>query len=124
MPIKKIHVGFDIDMSVFMQMLVHGSSGVQFQAFGDEAKPKRIAKDKRLALAPPDSRPGAKNVIMAYLLKHRDRAIPNKELSKECSRVGYSDNTASPQLMWLRSRGLIKRTKNGYVATAKAVNHG
>jgi hypothetical protein len=121
MPIKRVHVGFDIDMDVFMKMLQHGNSNVSVQMFGDVPK---TAKAKPLLLPPPE-RVGAKKIIMDYARLHKDMGFKPKELMPLIVAAGYSKNTHSPQLMWLSSRKYLRKDSEGtYYPTAKGLTYG
>jgi hypothetical protein len=123
MPIKRVHVGFDIDMDVFMKMLQHGNSNVSVEMYGDTPKVKAV-KPKPLLLPPPE-RVGAKKIIMDYARLHKDMGFKPKELMPLIVAAGYSKNTHSPQLMWLSSRKYLRKDSEGtYYPTAKGLTYG
>jgi hypothetical protein len=122
MPIKRVHVGFDIDMDVFMKMLQHGNSNVRVEMYGDTPK---ATKSQGPKLLPPPDRPGAKKIIMDYAKLHKDMGFKPKELLPIVVAAGYAKNTHSPQLMWLMSRGFIRKDKEGtYYPTTKGMTYG
>jgi hypothetical protein len=124
MPIKKIHVGFDIDMEVFMKMLQHGNSSMNINVYGDDPSPSKQNKSSQKLLAPP-KRMGARKLILNYLVKHSDQAFASTELKNLVVERGYATGTSSSQLHGLLVLGMIKRTKYGkYQATAKAIANG
>jgi hypothetical protein len=123
MPIKKIHVGFDIDADVFMKMLQHASSGMKIEVFGDT--PKLAKRDQPKLLAAPSERGGARKLMLAFLLAHKERGVKPTELREVCVAAGYAPATHSPILTALQIAGMIKKLKDGtYQATPKAVSNG
>jgi hypothetical protein len=122
MRIKKIHVGFDIDMEVFVQMLAHGNSGMKIDVFGaDPPKSKRQAKEEPALLEGPKMT--LKRTIAAFLLEHKDRAVSIGELKELSDKNGFSASSASPTMRAMIKMGVAKRVNEGlYQATAKLVN--
>jgi hypothetical protein len=126
MRIKKIHVGFDIDMEVFLQMVAHGNSGMKIEVFGAEPpKPKRqVVQEKPALLEGP--KPTLGEVVSKFMLEHKDRAIGIKELQELSTKHGFSPTSAQPTMQALRKKGLVKRVSPGlFQVTDKLVgNHG
>jgi hypothetical protein len=118
MPIKKIHVGFDIDMDVFMKMLQHGSSGVRVDFLGDTPKQP---KGPKLLEAP--KRVGTKNIVMDFAKARKDDGFAPKELAPLIEAAGYSPTSHSPALVWLTARGFLKRKDGVYFATTKGMTY-
>ena len=122
MAIKKIHIGFDVDIEIFMKMLQHGNSGMKIEVFGDTPK---VKKDKEPKLLEAPKRVGAKNVIMAFAKERKETGFKPKDVAPAVIAAGYSDNTHSPQLIWLAARGLLKQDKEGtYHITTKGMTYG
>ena len=117
MPMKKIHVGFDIDPELFMKLLQF-SGNMKIEVHGtDDAKPKARQK-----LLPSPVRIGVRKVMVDYMIKE-NRPVRPFEIGKACAAAGYSDNSHSPQMMVLRKQKIIKRIKGGlYVVTPKGVS--
>jgi hypothetical protein len=127
MPMKKIHVEFELDPEVFMKMLQHGSSSMKIAVFGDDKGHKLPKKEKepKLLAAPKNDRVGSKKIVMDYAKLHKDMGFKPKELQPIVTAAGYSNNTHSPVLMWLMSRGYLRRDKEGtYYPTAKGMTYG
>lgn len=123
MAIKKIHVGFDIEMDVFMKMLQHGSSSVRVDFFGEQPKQPKQLKQQEPKLLEAPKRVGSKSVVMNFAKQHQDGFRP-KELVPLIEAAGYAANTHSPVLMWLMSRGYLKRDKHGvYFPTTKGMTY-
>jgi hypothetical protein len=119
--LKKISVTFDMDMEVFMKVLHHTNTGVRVDMFGD--KPK-VKKDPPVKLLASPERVGAKVLIMDYAKAHKDGFVP-KDLYPLFEKAGYAKNSSSPQLMWLKAKGYLKRHVSGvYVPTAKGLSYG
>src|SRR5882672_2933257 len=125
MPIKKIHIGFDLDMEVFMRMLAATPADVQFQAFGtDDAKPHRKHRKSPKLLThstAPKIPGGARHAILAFLVAHKGEALAFNVISAELIKLEYASGTVSSQLYNLKVDRLARKTKAGWTATAKAV---
>src|SRR5882672_1261872 len=126
MPIKKIHIGFDLDMEVFMRMLATTPADVQFQAFGTDdaaAKPRRHRKSPKLLThsTAPKIPGGARHAILAFLVAHKGEALAFNVISAELTKLEYASGTVSSQLYNLKVDRLARKTKAGWTATAKAV---
>ena len=121
MPIKKINVSFDIDAEIFMKMLQHGNSSMKIEVFGDTPK---VSKKDAQKLLPAPERVGAKNIIMDYAKAHAEAGFTPKEVLPLVVAAGYSKSTHSPQLMWLMSKGYLKRKDGQYFPTAKGLTYG
>ena len=128
MRIKKIHVGFDIDMEIFVQMLAHGNSGMKIDVFGaDPPKPKRQVRgdthprDIPALLEAPKM--NLRRTIAAFLLEHKERTVSMVELKAVSENSGFSPNSASPTIQAMIKMGMAKRVSDGaYQATAKLVS--
>jgi len=126
MPIKKIHIGFDLDMEVFMRMLAATPADVQFQAFGTEEptapRRKRRSAPKLLTHSTAPKIPGgARHAILAFLVAHKGEALAFSVISAELIKLEYASGTVSSQLYNLKVDRLARKTKAGWTATAKAV---
>src|SRR5882672_1947106 len=123
MPIKKIHIGFDLDMEVFMRMLATTPADVQFQAFGTEEptapRRKRRSAPKLLTHSTAPKIPGGAR--HAILVAHKGEALAFSVISAELIKLEYASGTVSSQLYNLKVDRLARRTKAGWTATAKAV---
>jgi hypothetical protein len=118
MAVKKISVTFELDMEVFMKVLQHGNSAVRVDMYGDRKEsPKLLA-------APQPERPGAKKLMIEFMTKNKDRDVQAKELKLMLVENGYSPSTYGSQLHLMMLDGIIKRSKDGYRLTAKALANG
>jgi len=122
MRIKKIHVGFDIDMEVFVQMLARGNSGMKIDVFGtDPPKLKWQEKEEPALLEGPKM--SLRRTIAAFLLEHKERTVSMAELKAVSEKGGFSPSSASPTIQAMIKMGMAKRVNDGlYQATAKLVN--
>jgi|SRR3954464_12116767 hypothetical protein len=128
MPMKKIHVEFELDPELFMKMLQHGSSSMKISVFGDEKKAKLPKEEAKLLGAPKQSnrglvKGGAKKIIMDYAKVHKDGFSPTA-VREPVMEAGYAKNTTSPQLMALMQEGFLKRKNGSYFPTDKGMTYG
>lgn len=129
MPMKKIHVEFQLDPDLFMKMLQHGSSSMKIQVFGDD-KPVKLPKEERKLLPAPEHKGrglipgGAKKIIMEHAKLHQSLGFAPKEASAKVMAAGYSKSTTSPQLMSLLAEGFLRRKDGMYYPTAKGMTYG
>ena len=126
MAIKKLHIGFDIDVADFVAYIAARNTGMKIDVLG-ENKPAKIPRvDQKLLEGP--RKPRQTNGVPSwhYILKamcddpKATRTI--KELSAIVVAHGLAKNSASPQVDMLRKRGWMKRTAPGvYIATPRGI---
>src|SRR3954463_14256611 len=94
MPMKKIHVEFELDPDLFMKMLQHGSSNMKISVYGDEKKAKLPKEERKLLDGPkPKLRKmngGAKGIIMEYAKLHQSMGFSSNEVIEPVVAAGYS----------------------------------
>ena len=120
MPIKKIHVGFDIDMDVFMKMLQHGSSNVRVEFTGEAPKVKPTASGPKLLTPPVPIR----SVVLDYFKQHKDEKVNVRSLFELVQSKGFAGNSAYSVLHLLVANKHVKKIDKGlYQLTASGANY-
>ena len=118
MPIKKIHVGFDIDVEMFMKLLQHGNSGMKIEVFGDTPK-----KEAQKLLPAPSGVP-LRTVALDFFKARKDRVVPIKELRHHCVEKGFRPNSAYQIVNLLIGNKHLKKVSVGmYQVTAAGMNY-
>ena len=118
MPMKKIHVEFELDPEIFMKMLQHGSSSMKIAVFGDDRPLKQ--REQKLLPAPKPLRV----VALDFFRERKDRAVPIRELREYCLVNGFRPNSAYQIVSLLIENKHLKKVDVGmYQITPAGVNY-
>jgi hypothetical protein len=128
MPIKTVRFSFAVPMTALLSLLATTPGGLQIDVYGNDPKPARrpraLGADVPLLEAPKrePGGPTGTEALVAYFVKHKDRAVPLPELYAMFIAMGLKKNSVSPQLVSLMKRGLVRRPSQGcYSITAKGL---
>jgi hypothetical protein len=121
MPMKKIHVEFELDPEIFMKMLQHGSSSMKIAVFGDDKGPKVPKKEQQKLLPAPKP---LRVMALDFMREHKDRIVTTKELKDYLAAHGWMPHSTYGVLGLLCENKHIKKMGSAqYQITEKGVTY-
>src|SRR5215831_3348581 len=127
MPLKKLRISFDIDMPTMLQMLAAGHSSMKIDVYGDDKPPRGLKQltngHHQKALPAPNGhkrapRPRAKVparvLVLSHFIANPEKGFKYSDFAHLMRENGLSNNSASPQLHFLKKNGYVRKRADGY----------
>ena len=117
MPLKKLHIGFDLEIKDLIEYITERDVTMKIDAYGTPPKvPKKAiaAPPPMLALPPPGKRPTVKNIVLTYFAAHPDEKAATSALRELSVAAGHAPSTLHGQLWLMRQDGTVKQAGKGF----------